>query len=270
MPLVCQLMSPIRQTVADEPFFLIRSLAENYEAGRSTGRHTHGWGQLIYCSQGVMTVWTETGSWVAPPQWAIWVPAAVAHDIRFAGSSALRTVYLRGDLASGLPADCSAMTVSPLMRELILRAMDLRMLDERQPMHQAMASLIVAELMRHDAPPFELPSPASPATQAAAEIMQAQDVPLPGAATLARAVGLSCRTLERRFQAETGLSVAAWGRQARLLQGLRGLAAGEPVKRVAQAAGYRSPSAFVAAFKAAFGKTPGRYFWEASGPTAWP
>jgi AraC-like DNA-binding protein len=39
---------------------------------------------------------------------------------------------------------------------------------------------------------------------------------------------------------------------------IRALAAGEPVKRVALAAGYRS--AFVAAFHAAFGQTSGRYF----------
>ena len=263
-------MSPIRHTVADEPFFLVRSLAASYEAGRSTGRHAHGWGQLIYCSQGVMTVWTQTGSWVAPPLWAIWVPAGVAHEIRFAGASALRTLYLRGDLAAELPAGCCAMTVSPLMRELILRTMDFAMLDERRPVHQAMASLIVAELQRHDAPPFDLPSPTSAATQAAADILQAPGGDLPGTESLAHAVGLSGRTLERRFQAETGLSVAAWGRQARLLQGLRALAAGQSVKRVAQAAGYRSASAFVAAFRAAFGQTPGRYFASGTGPTAWP
>eukprot|EP01030_Chromulinospumella_sphaerica_P018489 gene18489-18355_t len=239
-------MSPIRHTVADEPFFLVRSLADSYGAGRSTGRHAHGWGQLIYSSRGVMTVWTQTGSWVAPPQWAIWVPAGVAHDIRFAGPSDLRTLYLRADLAAELPAGCCAMTVSPLMRELILRTMDFGMLDERQPVHRAMADLIVAELQRHDAPPFDLPTPTSAATQTAAEMMLAPGGDLPRTERLARAVGLSGRTLERRFQAETGLTVAAWGRQARLLQGLRALAAGEPVKRVAEMAGYRSASAFVA------------------------
>ena len=44
---------------------------------------------------GVMTVWTEVGTWVAPPQWAVWAPAGVAHAIRFTGASSLRTLYLR-------------------------------------------------------------------------------------------------------------------------------------------------------------------------------
>ncbi len=264
IPLDCQSMSRIRHTAADEPFFLVRSLAASYEAGRSTGRHSHAWGQLIYCSQGVMTVWTAAGSWVAPPQWAIWAPAGVAHDIRFAGPSALRTLYLRPDLAAGLPAGCAAMTVSPLMREMILRTMDLGVLDERLPIHQALASLIVAEVARHDAAPFDLPFPVSAPTRKAADMMQTADGAGLGTAALARAAGVGPRTLERRFLAETGMTVAGWSRQARLLQGLRALAAGEPVKRVAQTAGYRSASAFVAAFRAAFGRTPGRYFTGAS------
>ena len=41
---------------------------------------------------------------------------------------------------------------------------------------------------------------------------------------------------------------------------LRRLADGAPVKVVAEAAGYASASAFVAAFKGVFGATPGRYF----------
>ena len=251
-------MSQIRHTAADEPHFLIRTLAEQYPSGRSTPRHSHPWGQLIYCTAGVMTVWTEGGSWVAPPHWAVWAPAGVAHEIRFSGDCALRTLYLRADLAAALPAGCLAMTVSPLLRELVLRAVDLGMLDERQPLHQALATVILAELKRHDAPPFDLPMPTSPAARRAAELLEAGAVR--GTEVLARQVGLSVRTLERRFLAETGLTVAGWGRQARLLQGLRGLAAGQPVKRVAQAAGYRSASAFVAAFSAAFGQTPGRYF----------
>lgn len=257
-----QIRRPIRRTAADEPFFLVRSLGGEYAAGQGTRRHAHPWGQLIYCSAGVMTVWTEAGSWVAPPHWAVWAPAGVAHQIRFAGACALRTLYLRADLAESLPGDCAVMRTSALLRELILRTVELQMLDERDPTHRAMAELVVAELARHDAAPFDLPAPTSSAARKAAELLDGDAAP-PGTPALARAVGLSARTLERRFLAETGLSVAAWARQARLLKGLNRLAEGEAVKVVADACGYASPSAFVAAFRAAFGTTPGRYFADA-------
>jgi AraC-like DNA-binding protein len=252
-------MSPIRRTATDEPFMLIRTLGARMPAHSDTGRHGHAWGQLIYCSAGVMTVWTESGSWVAPPRWAIWAPAGVEHGIRFAGKAELRTLYLRADLAGGLPAACAVLTVSPLLRELILRAVDIGMLDEREPLDAAMARIIVSELATVDRPPFDLPTPASAATQKAAAILTAGS-DRGGTRRVAEAVGLSTRTLERRFVSETGMSVANWGRQARLLQSLRLLAAGDSVKSVATAAGYRTPSAFVAAFRAVFGETPARYF----------
>ena len=79
-------------------------------------------------------------------------------------------------------------------------------------------------------------------------------------AAVTRAVGVSTRTLERRFLEETGLTFGRWRRQATLLEGLRQLAAGHSVKSVSSTCGYAEPSAFVAAFKALYGQTPGRYF----------
>jgi AraC-like DNA-binding protein len=72
------------------------------------------------------------------------------------------------------------------------------------------------------------------------------------------------RTPERGFAAETGLSFGRWRRQARLLHAVRCLGGGTMVKQVALDAGYRSPSAFVAAFRAALASTPGRYFQPGS------
>ena len=251
-------MSQIRRTPADEPFILVRTLGARIAPRDDTGKHAHDWGQVIYCASGVMTVWTEAGSWVAPPRWAIWAPAGVAHRIRFAGRAELRTLYLRPDLASELPAACAVSSVSALLRELTLRAMEIGMLDGRDIMQAAMARIIVSELGVFERPAFDLPSPTSDATRRAADLMmegaEAREI-----RAVAAAVGLSPRTLERRFASETGMSVANWGRQARLLESLRLLAAGDSVKSVAEAIGYRTPSAFVAAFRDTYGQTPARY-----------
>ncbi len=56
------------------------------------------------------------------------------------------------------------------------------------------------------------------------------------------------------------MSFRAWRQQARFLQALVGLAEGRPVTTLALDLGYDSPSAFIAAFKRAFGVTPARYF----------
>lgn len=252
-------MSQKRRTAADEPFFLVRSLAAEHASGQSTSRHGHDWGQLIYAAAGVCTVWTEAGSWIAPPHWAVWVPAGVTHSIRFAGPAALRTLYLRPDLALALPAECGVITVSPLLRELIIRAVGHGMLDERDATDRALAHLIVGECHHATAPPFDLATPTSEACRRAVSLFETGDAALTTAA-IARRVGLSTRSLERRFRLETGVTLGQWRRQAALLAALQVLALGKPVKAAAETAGYRTASAFVAAFHANFGTTPGRYF----------
>lgn len=258
-------MTRKRHTRADEPFLVVRSLASNPGADNRIERHSHDWHQLIYASAGVLNVWTERGSWIVPPHWALWVPAGIVHSIRFAASSALRTLYLMPGWCGGLPDGCTAVTVSPLLRELILRATRDGMLDRRDPADLALATLIVDEFRQSGAPPFDLPQPQSPAMRRAAALIAAG---APEAATgpgLAAAAGIGVRTLERRFRAETGMSPGRWRRQCGLLAALERLAGGAPIKAVAAAAGYATPSAFTAAFRAAFGTTPGRYFEDRAG-----
>ncbi len=223
-------------------------------------RHNHDWHQLIYASAGLLHVWTGRGSWVVPPHWAVFVPAGTVHSIRFAAPSDLRTLYLRPGWGDGLPEDCAVIGVSSLLRELILRAARDMMLDRRDPVETALATLILGEFRQAGAPPFDLPQPASPALRRAAALIAANDPQATTSATLAREVGLGTRTLERQFLAETGLTPGRWRRQHALLGALERLAAGTPIKQAAALAGYATPSAFTAAFRASFGTTPARYF----------
>jgi AraC-like DNA-binding protein len=77
---------------------------------------------------------------------------------------------------------------------------------------------------------------------------------------LAAHAGASRRTLERLFVAETGMPIARWRRQLRLLQALQLLGAGQSVTHVAHMVGYATPSAFTAMFRAELGGTPAQYF----------
>jgi len=69
--------------------------------------------------------------------------------------------------------------------------------------------------------------------------------------------GASERNLARLFRRETGLSFRLWRQRLRLMMSLGGLEVGHPVTRVALDYGYDSPSAYIAAFRALFGCTPG-------------
>ena len=67
------------------------------------------------------------------------------------------------------------------------------------------------------------------------------------------------RTLQRLFKPETGTTFGRWRTQLRLQHGVIALGQGQNVTTTAATSGYREASAFIAAFRSAFGTTPGRY-----------
>jgi AraC-like DNA-binding protein len=75
-----------------------------------------------------------------------------------------------------------------------------------------------------------------------------------------RAVGLSQRSLRRRFAAGLGLTWSAYVLQSRLLRAMSILASDEQnIAYVANAVGFASPSAFTRAFRALTGESPSAY-----------
>src|SRR2546423_11104724 len=83
------------------------------------------WAQLIFTLRGAVTVYTETGVWVVPPHQAVWVPAHVRHHVEVGARVALHTVYVKAPLRRGLPQDCRVVTVSPLLRDVCRRTIQL-------------------------------------------------------------------------------------------------------------------------------------------------
>ncbi len=259
-------MSLISQTALNDPAALsnnprpVVALAGDYPSGYETAPHCHARAQLVYASQGVMTVTAAAGSWVVPPQRAVWMPAGAEHGIRVDRAISMRSLYVRPDAAAGLPIACRVVDVSELLRALILRAMAVPPhYDEAGPDGRIMR-VILDELRTLPSAPQNLPRARDARLLRVTEALRADPADRRSLAAWGRAAGASPRTLARLFLAETGLGFRAWRQRARLLHALVALASGEPVTRVAFEAGYDSPSAFIAAFKRAFGTTPGRYF----------
>lgn len=73
-------------------------------------------------------------------------------------------------------------------------------------------------------------------------------------------LGASEKTLRRILMRETGLTFRVWRQRMRLLGALEQLGQGIKVTQVALDSGYQSTSAFISAFRAHFGITPGDFF----------
>jgi AraC-like DNA-binding protein len=249
----------MRANARDPDGFPVRGLAQTFRDGHVLDRHTHPWAQLVYAASGVMRVVTPDATWLTPPTRAIWVPGGTPHEIEMRGTVAMRTLYLAPAGARAELAACRAIEVAPLLRELILHIVRVGMLDADDPAHGRLEDLLVDLLAEAQTAPLELPLPRDARAVGFAERLLAEPGAAASLAELARGSGASLRTLQRLFQAQTGLSLEAWRGRARMQQAVVSLSAGAPVTSTALDAGYQSASAFIAAFKRAFGVTPARY-----------
>ncbi len=233
----------------------LEGLANEYPKGTWIEPHSHDAHQIVHARSGVMRVTTSEGNWVLPPGRALWVPAGCVHEIHCSDTVSMRTVYLSPEI-DAVPVNCVVWQVSPLVREVILRIVA----DHDVRLNAALLTLLLAEIESIDVLPLHLPEPADPKVRLVTSALRANPADGRGLDDWASSLGQSPRTLMRRFQAETGMTFRQWRRQARLLAALELLAAGEPVTKVAYDVGYDGLSAFVEAFREAFGTPPGKYF----------
>ena len=238
---------------------MARALSTTYSNGYVIHPHAHTAHQLLFASSGAMTVTGDRTSWMIPPGRAVLIPAGIPHSIRMWGAVAMRSLYF--PVTASAPAfaehTCRVISVSPLLRELILRVAEIAALDSRVAVEARVMSVLMDELEAAHIEPLLLPLPADARARAAADDVLKNPADGDTADALARRCGLSVRTLERLFHAETGMRFGLWRQKVRLLESVRVLVGGGSVTDAALESGYSSISAYIAAFKQTFGCTPG-------------
>jgi AraC-like DNA-binding protein len=218
--------------------------------------HRHRRGQLISGASGVVMLATPQGTWVMPLQRGMWLPPGVIHDVRMLGAVSMQSIHLEREMARGMLNRCQVVGLSPFMRSLIVKALDLPAAYEPDSRAGALMALIQHEMQHLSALPLSLPFPAhDPLAQrcrqfllkpAVHETIEAWSEPL----------GMSRRPFTRLFRRETGLSFVTSRQQACLVAALPRLIAGESVTAVALDLGYDNPAAFTTMFKRTLGEAP--------------
>jgi AraC-like DNA-binding protein len=227
-----------------------------FSDGHVMDAHSHRWGQLIYAATGTMRVLADDALWLVPQGRALWAPPAVRHAITMRGSVAMRTIYIPPERADSLPEHTQAIEVDALLRELILHIAPMRLLREDVKEHERLASLFLDRLSRAGRSMFMVPMPRDASLRELAEKLRDDPARNSALPSLAKAAGMSARTLQRRFREETGLRFVEWRQRLKLMQAITVLGAGASVTEAGAAAGYANTSAFIAAFRAHMGETP--------------
>jgi AraC-like DNA-binding protein len=221
--------------------------------------HAHRWNQLVYAISGVLTVNIDGSCFVIPPEQAAWVPVGTRHRVGSLLGAEFRSLWLDDDICSGIAKNCVVFSVSPLLRALIIEAA--RLQDEGDDADYAgrVVQLIVDQLLHAEPLPAALPWPRQGPIMALCEALYAEPADPRGPEQWAAQLGLSPRTLTRRFNEEVGMPLSQWRRRLRLIKAVEMLGGGGSVTETALDLGYGSSSAFIYAFRQEMGMSPQAY-----------
>ncbi|MFC7876205.1 helix-turn-helix domain-containing protein [Isoptericola sp. NPDC057391] len=231
--------------------------------GDDVDLHQHEDHQLIYASTGVLEVTVEQGTWFTPSTRAAWIPGGTPHVWQVHGATTVRFVGVPlslypGSLYPSTEHDPALLLVSPLFRELVVACSENG--AATTPAARRMLDVLVDQLRPAPQPATMVPALHDPRLREVQAIVEAELAGSPTLGELGRRVGASERTLSRLFRDTVGMSFTTWRNQVRLHRANHLLAEGRTVTQVAAACGFATPSAFVAVFRAAFGRTPGSMF----------
>lgn len=234
------------------------ALDDEYPAGFVDPPHAHDRTQILFASAGVMAVSTDETSFVVPPQRAVWIPAGRIHEVSCRDSVSLRTLYLDAQLGRE-PLRCRVFEVSSLLKALILEVVQFDPLYEVNGREGRIVGLLLEEIDRMPNAPYQVTMPSDPRLLRVCRAILEDPADGRDLDDWARVAGMGRRTFTRSFKKETGMGVAVWRQQARLMHALSLLSGGQSITQVSFEVGYDSPSAFTAMFHRTFGVPPSQF-----------
>lgn len=233
----------------------VSAYPRDYPDGAHQELHRHAEAQLLYAACGVMRLVTSQGAWVIPPTRAVWIPPQVEHEIFMSGEVRMRSLFVAPELSPANLQGCCVLAVTPLLRELILRAVQ----GPRQASNPLIQQLMLEELATLENLPLHIPMPSDRRLQRICLALLQTPTHPNTLEDWALQVGASTRTLARLFQQQVQMNFNTWRQQLRLMEALPRLLAGDSVQQVAKTCGYGSARAFSSMFRRLLGENPRDY-----------
>jgi AraC-like DNA-binding protein len=224
--------------------------------------HDHSKSQLLLVQRGALSCEVENGMWIVPPRSAIWIPGGTVHAIKVTGELEAYGAFVVPKVGSPLPASCCSIAVTPLLRELVVRAAHLPLLYEEGGANSRLIEVLLDELASAKLDALYLPMPADRRLRRMVDSIMASPSERGTIDVWAQRTGVSGRTLERMMSRETGMSFGRWRKQFAIMLAVERLAGGASMQQVAADLGYESVPSFATMFRKVLGTSPGRYMTE--------
>jgi AraC-like DNA-binding protein len=224
--------------------------------------HRHRKGQVLLVQRGALSCEVEGGLWIVPPRSAVWIPGGALHAIKVTGALEGFAAFIDPAVSRGLPEVCCAVSVTPLLRELLVRSAHLPALYDEGGPNSRLVAVLLDEIAAAQVEDLHLPMPNDPRLRRIVDRMMASPADRGTLDAWAKRAGLSERTLARMISRETGMSFGRWRQQLAIVLAVTRLAGGSSIQQVAADLGYESVPSFVTMFRKVLGTSPRRYMAE--------
>lgn len=238
----------------------IVAIGTDYPVQHHLPAHQHRRAQLLYGVTGVMQVSTPVGQWVVPPQRAVWLPPGMVHEVSMSGVNTRSLYVAPAAVTAPAFATCRVLAVTPLLRQLLLAAVEMPLWYDLAGRDGALAQLLLWEIAQMVTLPLHVPLPAVDGSllRWCQSFMQAPNLKC-SPQQVAAELCVSVRTLGRLFDHQLGMSFASWRERVCVVVALARLAEGVAVTTIALDLGYGSSAAFTTMFKRVLGQVPSSF-----------
>lgn len=247
------------KTFIHHPNRLIMLIDESINGASEYRSHNHDWGQMIYVDKGIMTLEVEGERFIAPRDFAIWIPPQCEHACYSQKSAQFRSINICKTQSDKLPKSPSLITLTPIARAIIDDFFRQKIYLPTSDRDFRRSQVLIDELQDAMIDNTYLPNSEHKLLKPILSALEADPSLRLTLKEWANRVFTTERTLARYFQKELGMNFSEWCARLRFIYGASLLEKGLTVEEIAFSVGYRSASSFITMFQNISGLTPDRY-----------
>lgn len=220
--------------------------------------HHHLKNQFVVCLSGLVTLQTEQGIWILPPNNALWVPAMTEHQVKSYGFSSGYVLFIDPKLDIKIPDHFQMYHTHDFLKALLTRTASIAHNYESEQ-EQRLMHCLLDEILAAPKQFFYLAMPQQPRLKKISDTLLSTPELNHNLSEWAAVCCMSERTMTRAFQRETGMSINQWRKKLHVIIALQWLSEGESVQRIAHRLAYDNDTSFIVMFKKFMQMSPKKY-----------
>lgn len=235
--------------------------AQSWKHGEDFHRHQKA--QLIFVAEGYQYLHTPTNRFLLPSNHAAWIPSNWQHKTTASSEYvSLWTLYYKVDVADSFYKELHLFSTPPVLQEMLLYTKKWSLNRPYDQAEQAFLRAILLELpaFKKSGAPLQLPYPQDSELLPIVTYITQELSTLQYVKDLETIYPFSLRTLERKFKADLGMSIAQYIQLAKIIKSVELLSQGQyTIKEVARLMGYASSESFSNQFTKLMGQRPSTF-----------